>query len=154
MLDSDFFILALSQALNSTCLRTKIGCILVNNGQVVSGGYNGAPDDMVPCTITQKCPKSISGLHFEQGNSYCIGVHAEARCLMQIKQSAGSILYTTHKPCLECTKLIIQAGLLKVLWLTDWGGPDLGLELRKDSNVEFKKYGGQDDNSGVLHKLE
>lgn len=101
--------LAIAVSRRSTCLDKQVGAIVVNDaGKIISTGYNGAPKGLIHCTDCDYC-------HKEQGDS-CIATHAEANALLQAGQEAvGCILYVTHSPCLECSKLIINAKIKKVV---------------------------------------
>ena len=125
----------------STCLRTKIGCLIVKDGQIISTGYNGAPDNLESCVARHQCPKADSGLEWEDGNAVCRGVHAEIRATVRAnKDLEGATVYTSKQPCAECTKILIQAGVSRVLWAADWGNAKASEVLRSESGIEFHKY--------------
>jgi dCMP deaminase len=101
--------IAIAVATKSTCLDKQVGAIVVSpEGKVIATGYNGAPCGIEHCTTTDNCLK--------KENQPCIAVHAEANAIVQATQSLkGSTIYVTHSPCLECTKLIINAGIDRIV---------------------------------------
>lgn len=125
----------------STCLRTKIACLIVKDDQIISTGYNGAPDSLESCAAKGKCPKAASGLEWEAGNAICRGVHGEMRAMAQAKTDLeGATVYTSKQPCAECTKVLIQAGISRVLWAADWGNAKASEAVRGESGIEFHRY--------------
>lgn len=88
--------------------KVKVGCIIVNNGQIVSEGYNGTVTGMDNCT------RDCNGVTLRSV------VHSEANALMKLAKSGGSsngaTIYCTHSPCYDCAKLILQAGIKRVVY--------------------------------------
>lgn len=123
--DEYFIYLAYSAAKMSTCLREKVGAILVKDKRIISTGYNGAPRGLEHCT-------DVGCLIV---NNHCTrAVHAEANALIFGK---GSTLYCTHQPCYHCAGLIINAGIGRVVYDTKYGKPDsIYLMLRAGIVVE------------------
>jgi len=103
--------LAIAVSKRSTCLDKQVGAVLVDNyGKIISSGFNGAPSGFIHCTDTNHC-------HKDNGDA-CIAVHAEANAIAQAgREATGCTLYVTHSPCLECTKLILNAKILQVVAL-------------------------------------
>ena len=110
----------------STCLKRKYGAIIVNNDEIISTGYNGAPRKLTSCLETGKCLREDS----ERGTDYssCISCHAEMNAIISAsrQEMLGSILYLVGKeaatgeyvenpaPCSICKRLIINAGIERV----------------------------------------
>lgn len=96
----------------STCLRLQVGAVLANNGRPISTGYNGAPAGMPHCR-----PDICNDEH------PCIRtIHAEANAIAFAARNGvatyGAFLYVTHSPCMDCAKLIINAGIQRVFYET------------------------------------
>ena len=91
----------------SHCERKKVGCIIVSGNNILSMGYNGTPTGM-----NNKCERD--------NMSYWYVLHAESNAIAKVANSSGdcfgSTLYTTMSPCRECAKLIIQAGIHRVVY--------------------------------------
>lgn len=123
-------------AKNSYAKKLQVGAIIVKDGQIISDGFNGTP-----CGFENKCEViSMDGsLHTL---SYVL--HAESNAILKCakygRPTNGSTLYITHSPCIECAKLIIQAGIIRVVYLEDYRKAE-GLELLKKAGIDIKKYG-------------
>ena len=122
-------------ASNSYAKRNKVGALIVKDGMIISDGFNGTP-----CGFENKCEvKSIDGsLHTL---SYVL--HAESNAILKCakygRPTNGSTLYITHSPCIECAKLIIQAGIIRVVYLEDYRKAE-GLELLKRVGIKVEKF--------------
>jgi len=105
-------------SLRSTCIKRKVGAVLIKDSHIVSTGYNGAPTGFNHCT-----PETCVRKNLEPGNQpeLCRGVHAEINCIIQAAIHGTSIkgettLYSTTFPCMSCLKLIINAGINKLVY--------------------------------------
>jgi dCMP deaminase len=123
--DEYFMLLAEQAAKRSTCSRLQVGAVIVQNRQVMSTGYNGAPRGLSHCIHMTDTPCYKS-------------VHAEANALI----FAGSLpqcylreMYITHAPCYDCSKLIINAGIDKVMYRDTYRSVT-GLDLLEEAEVE------------------
>lgn len=127
--DEYFMTVAIMTASRSTCPRATVGAILVKDKNIIATGYNGTPSGTKHCT-DKGC---------DVVNEHCVAtVHAEANCIAQAAKHGhsvkDSILYCTHKPCHNCMKLLINAGVLEVVYKTkyDDGRNDYGqIKVRK-----------------------
>ena len=102
-------------ALRSTCVRRQIGALVVKNNVIISTGYNGAPRGFPHC-LDVECRRDK--LHIASGERHeeCVGVHAEQNALLQAGRNAeGATLYVNAFPCKICAKLIINAGIKRVV---------------------------------------
>ena len=130
---SDKYYIKVAQlcAKNSYAIKLQVGAIIVKDGQIMSDGFNGTP-----CGFENKCEvKSIDGsLHTL---SYVL--HAILKCAKYGRPTNGSTLYITHSPCIECAKLIIQAGIIRVVYLEDYRKAE-GLELLKRVGIKVEKF--------------
>jgi len=102
----------------STCIKRKVGAVLIKDSYIVSTGYNGAPSGFNHCT-----PETCVRQNLKSGEKpeLCRGVHAEINCIIQAAIHGTSILgntilYSTHFPCMSCLKLIINAGIKRLVY--------------------------------------
>ncbi len=116
-------------ASNSYCKRRQVGALLVKDKMIISDGYNGTP-----AGFENKCEEND-----ELTKAYVL--HAEANAITKVAKSNnssdGSTLYVTTSPCMECAKLIIQAGITKVVFIEKYRITD-GLELLTRANIELE----------------
>lgn len=124
----------------SSCLHRNVGAVIVKDNRIISTGYNGAPKDVVSCKDKNKCERENieSGTHAE----FCKGVHAEQNAIIQCARLGisceNATLYCTHKPCVICAKIIINAGIKRIVYWNDY--PDkLSDKILKESNVIVEK---------------
>lgn len=127
LLDERYLRMASIWAENSYCRRRRVGALLVKENMIISDGYNGTPSG-----FDNICED-------ENGVTYPYVLHAEANAITKVAQSnnssAGSTLYVTTSPCMECSKLIIQAGIRRVVFAELYRISD-GLELLRKAGVE------------------
>jgi dCMP deaminase len=128
--DEDFLIMATVVGSRSTCNRRRVGALLVRDRRIISLGYNGNPSKMPHCDH-----------HYEE--EVCTtAVHAEANTIAFAAKHGistwGAILYSTDVPCLDCAKLIINAGIGRVIYFREYRN-DHGKDLLKILNIEVKK---------------
>ena len=123
----------------STCLRRQYGAIIVRNDEIVATGYNGAPRGRVNCSELGYCNREQLRIPSGQRYELCRSVHAEANAITKVAKSAnncdGSTLYITAAPCIECSKLIIQAGIRRVVYSDDYRSEE-GLDLLRRVGIE------------------
>ncbi|MHA1198346.1 MAG: deoxycytidylate deaminase [Candidatus Heimdallarchaeaceae archaeon] len=126
----------------SNCIRRQVGAVLVNNKhQIISTGYNGVPRGIVHCT-RDTCTK----LYEKSGekNEICPAVHAELNAILQAAtagiSSEGTTLYSTTRPCGNCTMAIINAGIKRVVFIEDYTDPILRSGWLDSSDVVFDKF--------------
>ncbi len=126
-LDVRYLRMAQIWAENSYCERRKVGALVVKNKMIISDGYNGTPSGFENiCEDEHKLTKPYV-------------LHAEANAITKLarssKNSDGATLYVTSSPCIECAKLIIQAGIKRVVYGEIYRLED-GLDLLKKANIE------------------
>ena len=123
----------------ATCLRRVYGAIIVKNDEIISTGYNGAPRGRANCVDLGYC--SREAMQVPRGERYelCRSVHAEANAITKLARSSnnseGATLYVTASPCIECAKLIIQAGIKRVVYGEKYRLDD-GLRLLERAGIE------------------
>jgi dCMP deaminase len=118
-------------ALRSTCTRLMVGATIVREKRIIAGGYNGSVSGSDHC-IDKGCYVV---------DHHCIRtIHAEVNALLQCAKfgvpTEGAELYVTHFPCVHCTKSIIQAGIKKVFYATDYKNHPYALDLLKEAGIE------------------
>lgn len=127
LLDRRYLQMALIWAENSYCKRRKVGALLVKDKMIISDGYNGTP-----VGFENNCED-------EETKSKPYVLHAEANAITKVAKSNnssdGATLYVTSSPCLECAKLIIQAGIKRVVFADNYRLED-GINLLKRANIE------------------
>ena len=119
--DAYFLGLAEHVATRTTCIRRRVGCVMVRGKRVLATGYNGAPSGAPHCTDVG-CARS--GLPSGERLDLCRAVHAEANALAQAAMHGislrGATCYVTIRPCAGCMRLLIQAGVERVVWRGDY----------------------------------
>jgi dCMP deaminase len=129
LLDQRYMRMARIWAENSYCERRKVGALIVNNKMIISDGYNGTPSG-----FENNCEDE----HF-QSKPYVL--HAEANAITKVARSHnssdGATLYVTASPCIECSKLIIQAGIKRVVYGEEYRIMD-GVDLLKRAGIDVK----------------
>lgn len=126
-LDKRYLRLASIWAENSYCVRRQVGALIVKDKMIISDGYNGTPSG-----FENVCED-------EQGVTKPYVLHAEANAITKIARSGnnsdGATLYVTDSPCIECSKLIIQAGIRRVIFSRKYRLTE-GLDLLKRAGIE------------------
>ncbi len=132
--DQYFMEIAAVVALRSTCLRRKVGALLVLNKRILSTGYNGAPSGLSHCE-EKGCLREEMKVPSGERHELCRGLHAEQNAIIQSAVHGvaikGSTLYCTHYPCAVCAKMLVNAGIANVILASNY--PD---ELAKELLVE------------------
>ncbi|MDY7221861.1 ComE operon protein 2 [Halalkalibacterium halodurans] len=121
-------------ALRSTCTRLMVGATIVRDKRIIAGGYNGSISGGPHC-IDEGC-------YVVEG--HCIRtIHAEVNALLQCAKfgvpTEGAEIYVTHFPCVNCTKAIIQSGIKKVYYATDYKNSPYAEELFRDAEVDVEQ---------------
>ena len=129
----------------STCDRANVGAVVVKDKRIIASGYNGSTNKEDHC--------DDEGHYMRDG--HCIRtVHAEVNAITQCSKfgmdTQGAEVYVTHFPCLNCTKTLIQAGIKKINYLTNYRVDDYALHLLNVADVEIKKV--ELDNTNQLVK--
>ena len=126
--DSAYLKMALEWAKLSHCTRKQVGALIVKDRMIISDGYNGTPTGYNNC-----CEN-------ENGETLWYVLHAEANAITKVAKSSnssqGATLYVTTSPCIECSKLIIQSGIKRVVFSEKYRQAD-GLELLERANIEL-----------------
>ena len=130
LLDQRYLKMADIWAQNSYCKRRQVGALIVKDQMIISDGYNGTPSGF----------ENICEDENDKTKPYVL--HAEANAITKVAKSGNSsdqaTLYVTSSPCLECSKLIIQAGIKRVVFTESYRLED-GINLLKRANIEVKQ---------------
>ena len=135
--DKSYLDMAAVWAKNSYCKRRQVGALIVKDKMIISDGYNGTPSG-----FENICEDEITGAT----KPYVL--HAEANAISKVAKSGnssvGATLYVTASPCLECSKLIIQAGIKRVVYREQYRLDD-GIQLLKRAGIEVEQV--EEDNN-------
>ncbi|KRL04634.1 ComE operon protein 2 [Liquorilactobacillus oeni] len=129
--DQYFMMQAVLLSLRSTCERLSVGAILVRDRRIIAGGYNGSVSGDTHC-IDEGC-------YIVDG--HCVRtIHAEMNAVLQCAKfgaaTDGAEVYVTDFPCLQCTKMLLQAGIKKINYLRNYHNDEYALKLLKLKSVE------------------
>jgi dCMP deaminase len=128
----------------STCLRRQVGAVVVKDKRIVATGYNGAPARTAHCAEVG-CMRERLGIPSGQRHELCRAIHAEQNAIIQAAQSGvsvdGATIYVTCQPCSLCAKILINAGIVRIVYKGDY--PDeLAVSMLEEAGVPFEKTGG------------
>ena len=116
--DEYFLEIARLVSSRSTCLRRKVGALLVRDKRILATGYNGAPRTLAHCSETG-CLRDSLNVPAGARHELCRGLHAEQNALLQASLHGvsvkDSVLYCTNQPCIICAKMLINAGICEVV---------------------------------------
>lgn len=140
--ESYFLLIASVVASRSTCLRRRVGAVLVRDRQILSTGYNGAPKNVPHCDEAD-CLRDSLGIPAGERHEICRGSHAEINAIAQAASAGtatqGCWLYSTHEPCVYCAKALINAGCERITYISAY--PDqLAREILRQSGVERAEF--------------
>ena len=149
-LDRAYIEIAKTWAQLSSAKRKKVGCIIVKNGSIISDGYNGTPSG-----FNNDCELIIAnegGISIDDDGNYVKGsyelvtkpevLHAESNAITKLAKSTqssdGATMYITISPCLDCAKLMVQAGIKRVVFGEFYRAQE-GINLLKQSNIAVEE---------------
>lgn len=156
-LDKRYLRMARIWSENSYAIRRQVGCLIVKDRMIISDGYNGTPsgfENICEDAICQKpndpyCPGGLEcfNCEFVKLKTKPYVLHAEANAISKLAKSLnnseGATLYVTDEPCLECSKMIIQAGIKRVVFWRDYHSHDgvqlllrAGIKIDQISNID------------------
>jgi len=139
--DEYFMRFAMLARARSTCLRRKVGAVLVKERNILATGYNGAPRGIAHCEDVG-CLRERLGVPSGEKHELCRGLHAEQNAIIQAAYHGvsikGATLYSTTFPCIICTKMLINAGVRRIFYLE--GYPDeLSAKMLREAEIELVK---------------
>lgn len=131
-------------ATRSTCMRRQVGAIIVKDKRIITTGYNGAPRGIAHCEERGGCLREKMGIPSGERHELCMALHAEQNAIIQAATLAQSIegatIYITHQPCVICAKMIINAGIRRIV--VREGYPDeLSIELLEEAGLKVVVLG-------------
>jgi dCMP deaminase len=134
--DEYFMEIARTVATRATCPRARVGAVLTRSRRILTTGYNGAPRGVAHCTE--------AGCLMVDG--HCLrATHAEANAIVQGALHGvsleGATAYCTHQPCAGCSKLLISAGIVRIVYRDAYPDP-VAEQLLAEANVELEQYNG------------
>ncbi len=140
-----FMSIAEQVSTRSTCLRRKVGCIIVVEKRIVSTGYNGAPSGLPHCEEVG-CLRERRGVASGERHELCRGLHAEQNAIVQAALHGtavrGGTLFCTHQPCVLCTKMLINAGIVRVYYREGYGDA-LAEEMAREAGLDLRCVPGK-----------
>ena len=129
-------------ATRSTCLRRHVGAILVKEKRILATGYNGAPSGLKHC-IEVGCLREKASIPSGTRHELCRALHAEQNAIVQAAYHgisiAGSTLYCTNKPCVICSKMLINAGIERIFFEEDYED-DLADAMLAEAGIEIMRF--------------
>ena len=139
--DKYFLEIATVVGQRSTCLRRHVGALIVKDKRILTTGYNGAPRGLAHC-LDIGCLRDDAGAESGKTHELCRGLHAEQNAIIQAALHGvsidGGVLYSTHQPCVLCTKMIINAGLWAIYYLEPYPDP-LARRLLEEAGILSEK---------------
>jgi len=122
----------------ATCVKRKVGAIIVKDCRILATGYNGAPKKFSHCT-EETCLRKTMKIPSGERHELCRGLHAEQNAIIQAAVHGvkidGGTLYCTYQPCVICVKMMVNSGIKKLVYVG--GYPDnLALQMLKESGME------------------
>ncbi|MDH6251350.1 dCMP deaminase [Chryseobacterium sp. H1D6B] len=126
--DKAYLKMALEWAKLSYCKRKQVGALIVKDRMIISDGYNGTPSGF------ENCCEDV------EGKTHWYVLHAEANAILKLAASTqsakGATLYLTLSPCKECSKLILQAGISRLVYINEYSDDD-GISFLRNHNIEI-----------------
>jgi len=129
----------------SSCFKEnrQVGAVVVKNKRILTTGYNGAPEGVKSCKERGECLRMKLGIQSGTRQELCYAVHAEQNAIIQAARLGiildGATLYCTHQPCVICAKMIINAGIKRIVYKQ--GYPDeFSVQLLSEAGVKVEVY--------------
>ena len=129
----------------SSCYKNdrSIGAIIVRNKRIITTGYNGAPSGIKSCKEKGECLRQKLGIASGTRHELCYAIHAEQNAIIQAAKLGvsidGATLYCTHQPCVICSKMIVNAGIVRVVYAHPYPD-DFSQEIFNEAGVELIYY--------------
>ncbi len=129
----------------SSCYKPNrnVGAIIVKDRRILTTGYNGAPAGIESCKERGECIRNNMGIASGERHEYCYAIHAEQNAIIQAAKMGvsieGATLYCTHQPCAICAKMIVNAGLARVVYLNAYPD-DFARQIFELSGISVELY--------------
>lgn len=140
--DWDHYFMEIARVVStrSTCLRRHVGAVIVRDKQILATGYNGTPKGMAHCEEVG-CLREQLHVPSGQNHELCRGIHAEQNAVVQAAVNGvsvdGGTVYCTHQPCVVCTKILINAGIKRIVFANPYPDP-LAQDMLRASGMEVE----------------
>lgn len=126
----------------STCVRRQVGAVITKDNRIISTGYNGAPKGLKHCT-KETCIRLKNNIKSGERHELCRATHAEQNAIISAATMGvsieGATIYITCSPCILCSKMLINAGIKRIVYKGDY--PDkFSIELLEEAGIELVKY--------------
>jgi dCMP deaminase len=126
----------------STCLRRATGAVLVKDKRILATGYNGVPQGLAHCELVG-CLREQRNIPSGSHHELCRGIHAEQNAVIQAAKYGipieGSMLYTSHQPCVLCAKILINAGIREIVYRFPYPD-DLARTMLEEAGVSERVF--------------
>ena len=140
--DEYFMEVASVVAKRATCLRRSVGAVVVKDKRILATGYNGAPTGLAHCAVVG-CLRDKLGIPSGQRVEICRGLHAEQNALIQAARYGisldGSTVYTTLEPCVTCAKMLVNAGIKRVVYEIQYVD-QLSRDIFAEANMQVEHF--------------
>ncbi len=140
--DEYFMTITKMVATRSTCLRRHVGAILVKDKRILATGYNGSPSGLKHCSEVG-CLRENLSIPSGTRHELCRGLHAEQNAIIQAANHGisirGATLYCTNKPCIICSKMIINAGITQVYYKEGYDDA-LADQMLAEANIQMVRF--------------
>lgn len=129
-------------AKRSTCLRRSVGAVVVKDKRILATGYNGAPSGLAHCAVVG-CLRERLGIPSGQRVEICRGLHAEQNALIQAAKYGisldGATVYTTLEPCVTCAKMLVNAGIKRIVFGQEYVD-QLSRDILAEANMQVERF--------------
>lgn len=129
----------------SSCFQEnrKIGAVIVRDKRILTTGYNGAPSNTKSCMERGECLRRNRNIKSGTMQELCYAIHAEQNAIIQAAKLGvsieGTTLYCSNQPCIICSKMIVNSGIKKVVYIDPYPD-DFAIEILKEAGVDFIQY--------------
>ncbi len=145
--DEYFMQITLEISKRATCFRRKVGAVITRENRIIATGYNGSPSKMKDCLEFGKCLRDELKIPSGSNLEMCRGLHAEQNALIQAAKfgisTDDSTCYITHHPCIICAKLLISAGITRIVYYEEY--PDrenITAAFFREAGVTIERFKG------------
>ncbi|HON78874.1 MAG TPA: cytidine/deoxycytidylate deaminase family protein [Spirochaetota bacterium] len=143
--DDYFMKIATDVSSRATCIRRKVGAVIVKDKWIISTGYNGVPMGIPHCT-EDSCLRNRYNVPSGERHELCRGLHAEQNAIIQAALHGvainNAVIYITNQPCSICTKMLINSGIKKFIYRDPYPDP-LAEEMISQAGIEVVIYSPQ-----------
>jgi dCMP deaminase len=140
--DEYFMRIAAEVATRTTCSRRAVGAVLVKDKRILSTGYNGVPTGVEHC-LSRGCLREQRGIPSGQQHELCRGLHAEQNAIIQAARYGinimGATCYCTTQPCIICAKMLINAGIVEIVYQQPYSD-DLTMEMLGEAGIKTRVF--------------